>query len=124
MNDIDTLVQRYVALWNESDPARRRDTINALWAEGGAHFTRSLAAEGHAPIEARVAKAHDEFVASGRFAFMAAGAVDSHHRGVRFNWHMVNTTDRQVAAAGFDFLLLDAHGRILSDHQFTDPTPA
>jgi hypothetical protein len=124
VNNIETLVENYVALWNEGNPARRREGIAALWAEGGAHFTRSIAAEGHALIEARIAKAYDEFVGSGQFTFVSAGNVDGHHQGVRFNWHMVSTTDHRIAAVGFDFLLLDEEGRIRSDHQYTDPTPA
>lgn len=74
-------------------------------------------------IDARIAKAHDEFVGSGRFRFVSTGPVDSHHGGVRFNWHMVSTADARIAAMGFDLLLLDEQCRIRSDHQFTDPTP-
>jgi hypothetical protein len=34
-NDI---ADRYVALWNEADPDRRRAAIAALWSEDGAHI--------------------------------------------------------------------------------------
>ena len=124
MNNINGLVESYVALWNEGNAARRREGIAALWTEDGVHFSRTIAAQGHALIEARIAKAYNEFVGSGRFSFVWAGNVDSHHQGVRLTWHMVSTIDHRIAAVGFDFLLLDEQGRIRSDHQFTDPLPA
>jgi hypothetical protein len=123
METISALVERYVALWNQADAQLRRRSINQLWAEDGAHFSRSIEARGHAQIEARVAKAHAEFVGSGRYIFVSANNVQSHHGGVRFNWRMVGVSDQRVAAIGFDFLLLDADGRIRSDHQFNDPIP-
>jgi SnoaL-like domain len=123
MEPITSLVERYVALWSEVDPQQRRRSIEQLWAEDGVHFSRSIEARGHAQIEARVAKAHAEFVGSGRYLFVSANNVESHHGGVRFNWQMVGATDQRVAAIGFDFLLLDADGRIRSDHQFSDPLP-
>jgi SnoaL-like domain len=116
MEPITSLVERYVALWNEVDPQQRRRSIEQLWAEDGVHFSRSIEARGHAQIEARVARAHAEFVGSDRHRFVAANNVESHHGGVRFNWRMVGASDQRVAAIGFDFLLLDADGRIRSDH--------
>lgn len=123
METISALVERYVALWNQADAQLRRRSIDQLWAEDGVHFSRSIEARGHAQIEARVAKAHAEFVGSGRYRFVSANNVQSHHGGVRFNWRMVGVSDQRVAAIGFDFLLLDADGRIHSDHQFSDPLP-
>lgn len=124
MNDKIELVQRYVAVWNEPDSTCRRLGIAALWAQDGAHFSRSIEARGFAQIEARIARAHAEFVGSGKYTFVSANNVDSHHGGVRFNWHMVSTTDQSIAAIGFDFLLLDDSGHIQSDHQFMETNPS
>jgi hypothetical protein len=78
MNDPNELADRYVALWNEPDPARRRELVAGLWTEAGAHLlqppaeVREIAARpgigltarfeavGHAALEARAASAHDE----------------------------------------------------------------
>jgi hypothetical protein len=35
--DVKDLTSRYVAAWNEPDPARRRQAIRELWAEDGIH---------------------------------------------------------------------------------------
>jgi len=37
MNELNDFVERYVAVWNETDSARRRERIAALWQAGGAH---------------------------------------------------------------------------------------
>jgi hypothetical protein len=70
------LADRYVALWNEGDPERRRELIEGLWSEDGEHVlqppedARRIAAgpgvggsaiievRGHAEIDARATSAH------------------------------------------------------------------
>jgi len=99
MNKATELVDRYVAVWNESDADHRRKGIEQLWAEDGAHFTPSLEARGYRALEARVA-------------------------GVRFNWEMVPATGGAVAAVGFEFLVLGDDGRIRLDYQFLDRPPS
>jgi SnoaL-like protein len=75
MTSIQNLVSRYVAVWNEPDPARRRQAIAALWTEDGAHFTPSLEARGYEAIEARITGAHDRFVRTEGYVFSAAHSV-------------------------------------------------
>ena len=84
------LVERYVALWNDPDPDARRSAIQALWAQDGAQILQppvqmraeaaaigfgapTLEARGHAELELRVARAHQEFVATGEYLFRCAG---------------------------------------------------
>jgi hypothetical protein len=38
MGDPNELAERYVALWNAPDLDRRRELIEELWAEDGAHI--------------------------------------------------------------------------------------
>lgn len=81
---------RYVAMWNETDPDARRSAIRELWAEDAAHileapqemrdtaatigfFAPALEARGRAALEARVKRAHEEFVASGEYFFRPRG---------------------------------------------------
>jgi len=35
MTDYQTLIDRYIATWNETDPLARRAAIDGLWAEDG-----------------------------------------------------------------------------------------
>jgi hypothetical protein len=124
MSQLNELVDRYVALWNEPDVERRRQSIAELWAEDGAHFTPSLEVHGHAALEARVAGAHEKWVKTGGFVFKSAQNADGHHDTVRFNWEMVPAAGGEPAAVGFDFLMLGDDGRIRLDFQFLDMPPA
>jgi hypothetical protein len=49
MTKLNDLVDRYISVWNEPEPDRRREGIAALWEEDGAHFTPSLEARGTRP---------------------------------------------------------------------------
>ncbi|HZR80522.1 MAG TPA: nuclear transport factor 2 family protein [Candidatus Binatia bacterium] len=124
MRDLGEFIERYVGVWNEPDAARRRQSVAALWTEDAAHFTRTIEARGHQEIAARVTRAHDEFVASGRYRFRPHAAPEEHHGGVRFAWEMVPADGGPVAAVGTTLMLLAADGRIRLEYQFPDPTPA
>ena len=99
MTSIEDLVSRYVAVWNEPDPARRRQCIARLWAEDGAHFTPSLEARGYEAIEARVTGAHERFVRTEGYVFAAAHRGASHHDAVTFSWEMRPAGGGPVASA-------------------------
>jgi hypothetical protein len=51
----DAVVEAYVAIWNETDPVRRRAGIDAAWAEAGAYRDPVMASDGHAGIDAMLA---------------------------------------------------------------------
>ena len=121
MTSIEDLVSRYVGVWNEPDPAQRRQCIARLWAEDGAHFTSSLEARGYEAIEARVTSAHDRFVRAEGYVFSAAYQGAGHHDAVTFSWEMRPAGGGRVAARGFHFFVLGDDGRIRSDYQFTEP---
>ncbi|WP_228002077.1 nuclear transport factor 2 family protein [Nocardia australiensis] len=58
--DIDQLVDRYVAVWNESDPIARRRAISELWHPDGVETTESARYHGHDALETRITEAHTE----------------------------------------------------------------
>ncbi len=118
--NIDDLVERYVAMWNEPDLHARRAQIAALWTEDGAHYTPSMEMHGHAALEQRVTTAWEKWVRDTGHTFRNCRDAQSHHGGARFHWEMV-TAAGEVSSLGFDFLRLAADGRIASDHQFLQP---
>jgi hypothetical protein len=120
--ELNALAERYVALWNEPDAGARGRAIAALWAPDGVHVTAAGESSGYAAIEATVARAHDNFVGEG-FTFRSVQDADGHHGTVRFHWEMVPAGGGDVAAVGFDFLILDGSGRIRADHQFIEVQP-
>jgi hypothetical protein len=129
------LAEKYVALWNEPDPGRRRRTIAELWKEDGRHFlqppqeiraiaarpglttTAILEARGHAEIEARATSAYEHWVGTEGLTFR--GRDDAERLGdvVKFHWEAV-AKDSEVVAVGLLFLVLAADGRIERDYTF------
>lgn len=139
MNDIATreLVRRYVAAWNEPDAGRRRDAIQGLWAEDGAHFLQppqeirqaaaavgfpaaTLEARRHDALEIRVRTAYEEFVAPGKFTFRSRDNGERLGDVVKFNWEMISIDGGEVAAVGLEIFFLGADGRIKADYQFIE----
>lgn len=135
MSNVGTLVDRYVAIWNEPDAGRRRQAVAGLWSEDGLHLlqppqsTRDAAgalavdavfqARGHEELEARVTRAYEEFVASGGYSFRSRGEGTRLGDAVKFRWEMVSGSG-DVAGVGLEFLILSADGRIRIDYQFIE----
>lgn len=139
MTDPQDLVDRYVAVWSEPDPGRRRSAIAELWSEDGVHvlqppqeirqaaaalgITANFEARGHNALEARVTRSYEEFVAPGEFTFRARDNAARLHDVVKFNWEMVPTGGGEPAGVGLEILeilVLDRDGRIRIDYQFIE----
>ena len=137
MTDTKQLIDRYVAQWNEPDPAARSALIDELWAPGALHVlvdppqeVRDAAAalafpapplevRGLAALNARVTRAYEMFVAPGEHVFEAAAEPAVLLPDVvAVRWSMVATGTREPVGGGLDVLALDADGRIRTDHQF------
>lgn len=135
--DLNRLTDRYVAVWNEPDPERRRAAIRDLWAPDAVHvlqppeemrktaeelgFGRAvLEARGHHALEHRVTRAHEEFVAPGTFVFRSRGDADRLHDIVKFRWEMAPRDGGEIAGVGLEVLLLGPDGRIVGDYQFIE----
>lgn len=131
------LVERYVELWNEADADRRRAVIRELWTDDCAHilqapqeirdraatvgfYSVTLETHGHDALEARVARAHAEFVAAGKYVFRSAGEAARVGDAVKFRWEMVAAGGGAPAGTGVEFMILDARVRIRTDYQFIE----
>jgi uncharacterized protein len=114
----DAFIDRYIDMWNEPDPTRRRAVIEELWAPDAVNTTVTMQAVGHDEVTARVGRAYDAYVGTGVHRFELHQPTVAHHGAVRVWWRMVTTDDGTVAATGHEFLVLDDDGRIACDHQF------
>jgi hypothetical protein len=123
MNGLNDFVERYVAVWNEPDSARRRERIAALWTSNGASLHRMLEPRGHAALEARVAASYDKWVHGRGCTFRSARHAFGHHDAVMCNWEMV-APEGAVVSLGLSFLLLDPYGLVHTELQFPEPPPA
>jgi hypothetical protein len=120
---LNHFVDRYVAVWNEPDPAARHKLITTLWSDDSIYLNESQEQHGHRAIETVVSHAYHEFVAKG-FLFRSQKNAYGHHNVVRFNWDMVPAHGSSVAATGFAFFVLGDDGRIRCDYQFNEPITA
>src|SRR4051812_17816011 len=129
------LAERYVGLWNEPDPDRRRRTIAELWAEDGRHIlqppqeiraiaagpgiamTAILEARGYEEIEARAAGAYEHWVGSEGLSFRGRDDADRLGDVVKLHWEAV-AKDGAAFGVGLSFLVLAADGRIERDYTF------
>jgi hypothetical protein len=121
MSHANDLAQRYIHIWNETDPAARRAQIAGLWVEDGIHYVRTREVRGHADLETRVATSHQTNVTERNYRFELDGGVEPLRDLVKFNWRMVPSGGGAVAATGLIVLLLAEDGRIRTDYQFIDP---
>lgn len=120
MTDVGEFTEHYVAVWNEPDANTRRTAIAEIWSEDALACTGAADYAGLPAIEARVTKAHEEFVAQKGFLFRVIGTADAHHDGVRLHWEMIPAGGGDAVSSGVQFLLLDADGRVRYDYQFID----
>ncbi|MGY1591950.1 nuclear transport factor 2 family protein [Geodermatophilus sp. SYSU D00708] len=113
------LAARYLAAWNQTDPAARRAVVAELFTED-ARYTDPLAdVAGRDAIEATIAAVQAQFPG---FVFRLAGPVDAHHEQVRFTWHL-GPEGEEAPIAGFDVAVTDGDGRIRAVLGFLDRVP-
>jgi hypothetical protein len=112
------LVERYVAVWNESDSGRRSAAVGALWAADGMMINGVASYTGHEQITEGVRRSFDSFVSRG-YRFASRSYV-AHHDAMLFRWEMTAPGSKTVEATGTNFILFDSAGRILRDQQFVE----
>jgi hypothetical protein len=104
----DSVIDRYIAIWNEADPAKRRDLIGWAFTEDAAYLDPMLSGEGHASLETMF---------DGVFAQLPGAQVsligkpDAHHDWVRFSWKLVLPGETESFIEGTDLGLIGPDGR-------------
>ena len=116
--DAQALADRYAAVWNDSNPKTRRDTIETLWTPDGEHYVGVREVRGYEQLQERVTGAWEKNVRDAKHLFRAVKNAQHVHGVVSFNWEMIEPSNGEVLATGLEFLQLDAQGRIKVDHQF------
>jgi hypothetical protein len=135
--DVQQWADRYIAQWNEPDPATRSALIRELWAPDGVQVlvdppeeirnaatalafpVPPLEVRGHVALDARVTRAYEMFVEPGEHVFEAAEeAYPLMPNVLAIRWSMVSTRTGEAVGGGLDILALDDDGRLRTDHQF------
>ena len=119
MTDVDLVIDRYIAIWNETDPARRRDLIAQTWTEDASYLDPLLSGDGRDGIDAMVRGVQERFPGH---RFRRTGAIDAHHDRVRFSWELAAEGEPPLVA-GVDFGVIAPDGRLRAVTGFLDQAP-
>ena len=61
MSGFDTVVKRYLAAWNETDPGRRRAAVEEVFAADVRYVDPLAAVEGHAALDGLIGAVQGQF---------------------------------------------------------------
>jgi hypothetical protein len=79
------LADRYLAAWNETDPAARTTAMAGLFSDDVRYTDPLVTAESRAALDATIGAVQQQFPG---FVFRLAGPVDAHHDQLRFTWEL------------------------------------
>ena len=119
MTDTTEIIERYFAMWNETDAERRRGLIAKTWTEDAHYVDPMLEGDGQSGIDAMVAAVHERFPG---YRFRRIGEIDRHHDRLRFAWELA-PEGGPVFAGGVDFGVVAADGRLMTITGFIDHAP-
>jgi hypothetical protein len=119
ITDTETIVRRYIDSWNETDPARRRTAVEALYTPEGGYTDPLVSVRGWDAIDQTMAGGQQQF---GGLVFSLGGGIDAHHDIARFTWHL-GAPGAEPVVIGFDVAVIEGD-RIRQVYGFLDKVPA
>ncbi len=119
MSDLNNLIERYFAIWNETDAERRRDLIARTWTDKASYLDPLMSGDGRDGIDVMVQNVQERFPGH---KFRLTSPVDSHHEHARFSWELASEAGALVAC-GIDFALIAGGSRLQSVTGFLDAIP-
>ncbi|GAA2588265.1 nuclear transport factor 2 family protein [Actinomadura fulvescens] len=120
MSDINDLVERYLAAWNETDAAARRALLAEVFAADAEYTDPLVSVRGVDGLDATIAAVQGQF---GGLVFSPGGPADAHHNLARFTWHL-GPEGGEPVVIGFDVAVIGDDGLISNVHGFLDKVPA
>lgn len=120
MSDVTDLIERYIAVWNETDVEQRRQLITQTWTEDAIYLDPVMKGEGHTGINEMISGVQARFAGH---RFRRTGDIDSHHDRVRFTWELA-PEDGDPVVGGTDFGVVAADGRLQAITGFFDNAAA
>src|SRR6185436_18407275 len=113
------IADRYLAVWNETDPHERKARLSENWTENAAYADPLMRGQGHAQIDALIEAVQARFPG---FRFALLGEADGHGEHVRFSWWF-GPEGADAVVKGTDFIAVEG-GRIAEVVGFLDEVPA
>ncbi len=121
MPNVNEVVVRYLAAWNERDDKRRREIVAKTWSEDGTYIDPARRGEGHDKISTMIGEAQTHFPG---YSLCLASGIHAHNNHVRFSWETVGSAQTPLRIVGTDFATLSADGRLKSVVGFVDAAPS
>ncbi len=115
----ESLAERYITTWNDTDAASRRRAVDELWAPDARYVDPMVIAEGRDQIDATIGAVQAQFPG---LVFRLAGPVDGHHDQARFTWEL-GPAGGEALVVGFDVAIVDDEGRLSQVRGFLDRVP-
>jgi len=106
-NTINSVVDTYIASWNEGDETRRRALVAQAFADDARYLDPLMSGEGTDGITAMIGAAQQQFPGH---RFELSFGPDAHNDVVRFAWQLVGGNG--PVAAGTDFATVTDDGRL------------
>ena len=120
MTDALRIAEKYIALWNEADQARRKDLIAKAWTEDATYVDPMMESCGHEQIDAMIAAVHRRFPGH---AFALQGKPEGYGDRIRFSWSL-GAAQAEPIARGTDFGIVAGDGRLKAITGFLDHVQA
>jgi SnoaL-like domain len=117
MQDIASTVERYIAMWNETDGERRRALVAETVVDDASYVDPLMTGDGIDGIDAMIAAAQSQFPGH---RFTLVGGPDAHHEFVRFSWSL-GANGSEPVARGTDFATVAGDGRLATVTGFLEP---
>jgi hypothetical protein len=113
-----TLVDRYIAAWNETDASARRALVAETFAADGRYVDPVMSGDDAESIAAMIGAAQSQFPG---FRFRLIGPVDAYADKVRFSWG-AGPDGAEAVVEGTDFAVI-AGERLQTVTGFLDKVP-
>lgn len=107
---ITTLFDRYLEIWNETDPERRRREIDDVWADDARYRDPVLSGDGREGIDSMTAGFQAAYPGH---TFARQGEVRPEGTAFRFEWNLRNA-EGEIQIVGTDIAEVDASGQLRS----------
>jgi hypothetical protein len=105
---IREVVDGYFAMWNETDPTRRREVIEATWTPDASYVDPTFDAQGPDTLDAMVAGVHEQF--PGHRSIRPGPLLST--MTARWGWELAGPDASSTVVSGVDFAVLAPDGRL------------
>ena len=111
--DIVSLIEEYIAAWNEPDPGVRLDLLETVWQDEGTYTDPVSHAANRAGLDAII----DGFLGDNPGAKLILNdTIDQHHGYIRFGWIIRAANSAEIP--GMDFGEVSSDGKLVKVVRF------